>query len=216
MSASLTGGPLHAFGGKVPDPHALIQHQLADVDGDVLGYVARQHFDLDLAIHEVDDATLLLDALGLALEDDRDRDRQHLVHRDLIEVGMEQLVVDRVELILLDQHPRVAAGVGQPLETDERVDARFRVQDLQQRLRIDGDLERLPLLGAVEHGRDASARAQPARLVLASGLTLLELQCCSGHKLAFSYQLSALNEPKAYVVSEPAILPVPFRLTAES
>ncbi len=113
MSASLTGVHFDALGVQVPDAHALIQHQLADVDGDVLGNVTRQHFDLDLAIHEVDDATLLLDALGLALEDDRDRDRQHLVHRDLIEVGVEQLVIDRVELILLDQHARVAARLGQ-------------------------------------------------------------------------------------------------------
>ena len=35
--------------------------------------------------------------------------RQHLVHRDLVEVGVEQLVVDRIELVLLDQHARVAA-----------------------------------------------------------------------------------------------------------
>ena len=68
-----------------------------------------RHFDLDLAVHEVDDAALLLDALGLALEHDRDRDREHLVHRDLVEVGVEQLVRDRIELVLLDQHARVAA-----------------------------------------------------------------------------------------------------------
>ena len=144
MSASLTAVHFDAFVAQVPHAHALVQHQLADVDGDVLGNVARQHFDLDLAVHEVDDAALLLDALGLALEDDRDRDRQHLVHRDLIEVGVEQLVVDRIELIFLDEHRVSRLGPVDSLEADERVDARFRVQDPQQRLRIDGDLDRLP------------------------------------------------------------------------
>ena len=71
-----------------------------------------------------------LTPFGLALEDDRDRDGQHLVHRDLVEVGVEQLVRDRIELVFLHEHARVAAI---ELETDERVDARFRVQDPKQR-----------------------------------------------------------------------------------
>ena len=73
MSASLTG--FH-FGlvGDVAHADALVQHQLADVDLDVLGNVARQALDLDLAADELEDAALLLDALRLALDDDRDRD----------------------------------------------------------------------------------------------------------------------------------------------
>ena len=71
MSALADGLPFRAFGLQVADADALVQHQLADVDVDVLGNVAGQHFDLDLAVDEVDDAALLLDALGLALEHDR-------------------------------------------------------------------------------------------------------------------------------------------------
>ena len=47
---------------------ALVQHQLADVDLDVLGNVGRQALDLDLAADELEDAALLLDALRLALD----------------------------------------------------------------------------------------------------------------------------------------------------
>ena len=55
-------------GRDVAHAHALVQHQLADVDLDVLRNVARQALDLDLAPHELEDAALLLDALRLALD----------------------------------------------------------------------------------------------------------------------------------------------------
>ena len=55
------------------------------------GMSAGRHFDLDLAADELEDAALLLDALRLALDDDRDRDLKHLVHRDAVEVGVQHL-----------------------------------------------------------------------------------------------------------------------------
>ena len=67
MSASLTGFHFGSVG-DVADADALVQHQLADVDLDVLGNVGRQALDLDLAADEVEDAALLLDALRLALD----------------------------------------------------------------------------------------------------------------------------------------------------
>ena len=63
---------------------------------------------LDLAMHEVDHAALGLDALGFAGQVHRHGDAQHLVHRHAIEVGVQQLVLDRMELVFLDQHARVA------------------------------------------------------------------------------------------------------------
>ena len=109
MSGSLTG--FH-FGSAadVADADALVQHQLADVDLDVLGNVGRQTLDLDLAADELEDAALLLDALRLALDDDRNRDLKHAVHRDAVEVRVQHCVRDRIELIFLDEHARVAAA----------------------------------------------------------------------------------------------------------
>ena len=49
-----------------------------------------------------------LTPFGSPLHDDRDGDAQHLVHRDAVEVGVQQLVRDRIELVLLDEHARVA------------------------------------------------------------------------------------------------------------
>ena len=48
MSASLTGFHF-AFGRDVAHANALVQHQLGDVDVDVLRNVGRQALDLDLA-----------------------------------------------------------------------------------------------------------------------------------------------------------------------
>ena len=57
MSASLTAFHLPPVG-EVAHAHAVVQHQLGDVDRDVLGNVRRQALDHDLAVHEVDDAAL--------------------------------------------------------------------------------------------------------------------------------------------------------------
>ena len=76
----------------VAHANALAHHQLRHVDVDVLGDVGRQALDLDLAAHELEDATLLLDALRLAPHVERDRHLDGTVHRDAIEVGVEHLV----------------------------------------------------------------------------------------------------------------------------
>ena len=59
-------------------------------------------------MHDVEHPALLLDALRLALRDDRHRDADDLVHRDAIEIGMQKFVRHRVELIFPHEHARVA------------------------------------------------------------------------------------------------------------
>ena len=87
------------------------------------------------------------------------------VHRDAIEVGVQELVRHRIELILLDQHARVApAG---ELQRDERVGARLRVKNPEQRARLYGNRRRLFAVAAVEHGGHAAVAPRAARLVLA-------------------------------------------------
>jgi hypothetical protein len=135
--------------------------------------VRGQAFDVDVAGQEVDHPTLQLDATRLTLEHDRHRDHDRLVHRQRVEIGVEQAVRHRVELVLLHHDARLGAL---DLQADERVGAAVRVQDAQQLLRIDrhGDtLRRLAIfLGAVQHRRDAAGRTQPVRLVLAAPFSL--------------------------------------------
>ena len=89
MSRSLTGFHF-GFGGDVANAKALMQHQIADVDLDVLGNIRRQALDLDLAPDELEQAALLLHALRLALHQHRNGDAQHPVHRDAVEVRVQQ------------------------------------------------------------------------------------------------------------------------------
>ena len=156
-----------------------MQHQLADVDVDVLGNVGRQALHLDLAGHEIQQAALLLDARRLALDDDRHRHDDGLVHRELVEVGVQQLVRDGVELVVPDHHARFRAAI--ELEVDQRVGAGLGVKDAQHLLRIDRDRNpfgRLSILArAVDHGGDPPRPAEAPRLVLASTVALLRVEC---------------------------------------
>ena len=73
--------------------------------------------------------------------------------------------MDRIELVLLHEHPRRRAV---ELQTDQRVHAGLGVQDPRQDLRVHGDLGGVALVGTVDNRRDPAARTQPARLVLAA------------------------------------------------
>src|SRR5207244_13427117 len=85
--------PLHALD-EVAHAHALVQHQLADVHVDVLGDVAGQTVDLDLTIEEVDDPAVLIGALRFTFEYYRNGDGDRIVHRDLVYVLDELIVID--------------------------------------------------------------------------------------------------------------------------
>ena len=140
MSALAHGFHLPSAG-EVAHADAVVQHQLRDVHDDVLGNVRRQTLDDELAVHEVDDAALRLDALGLAGEVHRHGHAQHLVHRDAIEVGSAAACcVTGCSWYVLDQHARVARAL--ELQRDQRVDAGLRMQDPQQRLGVDRDATR--------------------------------------------------------------------------
>ena len=56
------------------------------------GIWAGRHSTVELAGHEVDEPALGLDAVGLAHELDRDLDPDGLVHGDLDQVGVQELV----------------------------------------------------------------------------------------------------------------------------
>ena len=129
---------------------------------------AGQALDHDLAVHEVHDGALGLDALGFARQMDRHRELEQLVHRHAIEIGVEQLVVDGVQLVFADQHARVARAV--ELERDQRVDARIRMQDPHQLLRIDGQRLGLGLGAAVQHGGNASLTPESSGFVAAKSI----------------------------------------------
>src|SRR5206468_11786214 len=99
--------------------YALVQHQLADVDFDVLRDVAGQAFDFNLAANEFEHAALLFHTPRFTADGYRYRHLQHFVHRHATEVSVQQLMGDRLELKIIDQDARVG-GAGQ-LQRDQRV-----------------------------------------------------------------------------------------------
>jgi hypothetical protein len=73
---------LHLVGElQVRHAQVLAELEVRDVDHDLLGDVGRQALDLELARHEVDDASLQLDADRGALELDVHLDGEQLVER---------------------------------------------------------------------------------------------------------------------------------------
>ena len=113
-----------------------------------------------------------LTPFGSPLTIDRNGHLQQLVHRDAVEVGVQHLVRDRIELVVLDQDAGVA-GAGE-LQRDQRVRARLRVQDLQQRLGLHRNRRVAALaVAAVEHAGHLAAAARAPRLVLAERVARL-------------------------------------------
>jgi hypothetical protein len=164
---------------QIAQPDSLVEHQLADVDVDVLGNVLRQALHLQLTRHEVEHAALELGALRLANDQDRHRHGDRAIHRELIEVGVQQLVGDGIELVLLHHHLRLFAI---QLQRDQRVGTGVRVKNVHHRFRVDryrhalGQLA-LPALAVDDRGQ-AAGRTQAARFVLAAALSLAHFKRC--------------------------------------
>ena len=149
---------------QLAQAYALSDHERADVYLEMLGNLRRQALDLDVALHEIDQSALLLDAGRLAAERHRHGDGNRPVERRLVEVDVQQLVADGIDLVVLHQHLARAPAVD--AEPEQRVDARLGVQHLEQRLGSHLDRLRPAFLAAVEHRRQHSGLAQPPGLVL--------------------------------------------------
>src|SRR4029453_13007496 len=155
--------------GNIADPDPLMQHQLADVDLDILGNIPRQALDLDFAPDEFENSPLLLDAFRLAFHHHRNRHLNRTVHGDAVEIRMQHLMGHRIELVVLHQDPRVVL-TGE-LQRNQRIGAGLRVQDPQQCLGIDADwpgfLRSALTRRAIKDRGHTPVAARPPRFVLA-------------------------------------------------
>jgi hypothetical protein len=126
------------------------------VHDDRLGDVRRQRLDVELVRHVLEHAALL-DARRLlgALEVDVDLGLDLLVEADLEQVDVEQLVADRMLLLVLDDH---GAGLPADLEVDQggAVD-----QHLAERPPVDLEGRAVAVLAAVDHAGHVARAAQP-------------------------------------------------------
>ena len=195
MSASLTAFHLPSVGrSRTRTPSCSISSVTSTRD--VLRNVGRQALDHDLAMHEVDDAALGLDALGLAGQVHRHGHAQDLVHRDAIEVGVQQLV-RRPDASWYSLTSTRASRRAVDLQRDQRVDA-----DCECRIRSSAfgstasDSAWRGL--AVEHRRNLALAAQAAGFVLAESIAADGFECrfhdCYLSSLARSRAQAQLHE----------------------
>ena len=102
------------------------------------------------------------------------RHDEGLVHRDAEEVRVNQTMGHRIDLVFLDQDPSVRRAFDG--QRDDGVEARLRVQDPAELLRIDRHRNplRRPALraGSVDDGGDTPGRPQPVCLVLPAPFSL--------------------------------------------
>ena len=167
-------------GGEITHVNRIADAEIGDVDDDAVGNVRGQHFHFDFAMHEVEHAAVHLDAARFALERDRHGDLDLAIHVDAIEIRVQRMMRDRIELHVLREDARLGAAVD--LEGDQRVEAGRRVEDAEERLRIDrhglGSRHIADLLRAVDDRRKASGRAKAARFVLTLGVALGGVENC--------------------------------------
>src|SRR3989442_1695626 len=80
--------------------YALPDQQLAHVDSEVLGNLIRQALDLDRTRYNFEQSALCLDALWLAHSHNGHRNPQALGKIDALQIGVQQVPLDRVELLV--------------------------------------------------------------------------------------------------------------------
>ena len=139
----------------------------------MLGNVARQTGDTHLACHVIEDTAVELHTRRLARNLDRHIDLDHLVHLNADEIRVNQVPLDGVDLVFLDHH--VAPGVLlRQAELENRVDAGFGVDDLENHLRVHDHRDRIALR-PVDDRRDQSLVTQPAGGILSQALPALHI-----------------------------------------
>ena len=164
----------------------LAKRQVADVGIDVVRNIRRQALDLDFAQHLFHDAALLLHTGRFAHQVDRHAHLEHLVERDALQVDVQQIALDGL-ILPVDDH-RLGRLPASQSEIKNRVVAGLGVQDARHMPRIHADRERF-LARSIHHGRNLSATAHGARVVLRPRFARLRFEYvlfqCSCHKFQF-------------------------------
>jgi len=142
----------------LPLAHFDAEHQMADIDFNVFRNVRRKTLNLDFTQQLLEDAAFRLHAHRFALEHHRNRDGQLLIHRDALQIHVQQRPLDRLILPIDDHGLGLGAVEG---EVEDGVVSGLGVQDTGDLARVDGDGKRL-LSGAIDHRRNLSFLANPA------------------------------------------------------
>ena len=159
-------GEFHGAGKRdIAGALALADHELANIDDEVLRNIVRQAFDFDGASDDFEQAALHLDAGGLALGGDGNADADALGEIDALEIGVQQRVLDGIDL-MVDHHD---GGVFAALDgqREDGVVSSGAADDLENLARVDRDRNGI-LECSVDDGGDLARTARTARFILAA------------------------------------------------
>src|SRR5581483_6635158 len=148
---------------KVGDVQRLVHLEVRDVRVDVRRNVSGQALDLDLVQSVKQDAARVLDARGGADELHGNGDAHLLVHRDALEVNVQQVALDGL-VLPVDDH-RLAGGAALDREIEDGVVAGIGVEDAGDDFGIDRNGDR-GLARTVDDGGDEAFAANAACVVL--------------------------------------------------
>src|SRR5262249_10332882 len=156
-----------------------IEAQVADIDVNTLRDVARQTFDFDLARDQFENSTINLHSSSLSSDVDRNGHSDRDVHRNAVEVGMQEAVLDGINLqIFQDRIPRAGA---RDVELKNRFPSSFRTQHFLQCFWIHGN-GNIPALSAVDNPRHQTLSTQPPRGILAAIIAAFSIHNNLSHK----------------------------------
>ena len=141
------------------------KHHLGHIDVELLRNLVRQTPDLNVARQNLEQATLILDTLGVADRMHRDANVARLGQIDPQQIDVQQVVLDGI-VLPIDHHHRGALPT-RDVNVEDRVHARGRKQNLVHFLRVDSHGNRV-LARAVHHCRDHLLDPLPPGFVLAT------------------------------------------------
>ena len=149
---------------QVGDVNHAVQLKSRNIDIEVARNIARQALDLDLAHHVLEDAALRLHADRHADQLNRHRDAHRLVHRNPLQVDVQQLALDRL-MLPVDDHGLHRARAPSTFRSKIVLWPESECRIFVITLRVDRNRDRV-LARAVDHGGNLAGDANATRRIL--------------------------------------------------
>src|SRR5205823_6470358 len=112
---------------QVRNVNKTVQLHVRDIDVQVARNIARQTLDLNLTQHVLEDTALRLHADGNTDQLNRHRHAHRLIHRDSLQVDVQQLALDRL-MLPVDDH-RLYRARTLDIQVEDRVVTGVRVEN---------------------------------------------------------------------------------------
>ena len=149
--------------GNIRYAQRVVDTQVLDIDFDAFRDVSGQTLDFDFTNDELENAGIDLHAARFALRCDRHRDADRHVHRDAIEVRVQEVFADGIDLPALQNG--VCRAFTADIQLQDCVAAGFRTQHFLKRFRINGDSHGVAFAAIYDGGNQALTPNTPCSIL---------------------------------------------------